>query len=71
MCWTVDVDRDIEVFLSIFRFSLFATLNDILLMELPVSGVPASLNECLFCPSHMRNGGDVALYTFFFKGSHI
>ena len=52
------------MFLLIFRFSLFATLDDKTVIEHPVSGVPDSLNECLFCVSHMSSCGDFALYTY-------
>ena len=64
MLWPVAVDSETELFFVIIRFSLFAILCAIIVMEHPVSGVPASLNECLPCDSQMRNGGDAALYTY-------
>ena len=55
MLWPVAVDSDIELFSLIIRFSLFAILYAIIVIEHPVSGVPANLKECLPCDSQMRN----------------
>ena len=45
MLWPVAVERETELFFVIVRFSLFATLCAIIVIEHPVSGVPANLNE--------------------------
>ena len=47
MLWPVAVDSETELFLVIFRFSLFATLYAMIVIEHPVSGVPANLNDLL------------------------
>ena len=64
MLWPVAVDRETELFFVIIKFSLFATLYAIIVIEHPVSGVPANLNDLLPWDSQMRNGGDAARYTY-------
>ena len=46
MLWPVAVDKDTELFSLITKFSLLPTRNAIIVIEHPVSGVPANQNRC-------------------------
>ena len=45
MLWPVAVDNETELFFVTTRFSPLAILYAIIVIEHPVSGVPANLNE--------------------------